>query len=72
MELTLGYSDKKGAHTIMSIKPNEVEEKLKWLAKRRYNAVLWETNNRNNELGWVWKHEEAGFSWCYDNDISNL
>ena len=69
MKLLLGYEDHKGAHTTISILPSEVEDKLKYLAKRRFNSVLWENGNRSYEVGWVWKHNEAGWSWCFDNDI---
>ena len=71
MRLMLGYINKKGAHTTMLIKTNEVPDKLKWLAKQGYEAVLWEEDNRQNEVGWVYKHDEAGWVWNLDNDIFN-
>ena len=69
MKLILSYTDKKGAHTTMPILPAEVEDKLKYLHKRRFESVLWEDGNREYEIGWVWKHPESGWSWCFDNDI---
>lgn len=71
MDLMLGYKDKRGGHTTMSIKPEAVEDKLKYLAKRRFEAVVWDANNRTYEVGWAWKHEESGWTWCFDTDIFN-
>ena len=69
MKLLLGYEDKRGAHTTILISPIDVEAKLKYLAKRGFSAALWDQDNRAVELGGVYKHEEVGWSWYFDNDI---
>lgn len=72
MKLILGYIDKKGAHTTMPIKNDHVEGMLKSLCKKRFEAVIWEEDNRENEVGWVYEHSEAGWTWCVDSDIIKL
>jgi len=69
MNIKLAYIDKKGAHTIMNIKPIDIESMLIKLSKRNFNATIWKEGNRNNELGGTFKHPEVGWSWYYDSDI---
>jgi hypothetical protein len=71
MTLILSYIDRKGGHITMPILPNEVEDWLRRLCKRRCAAVLRDKNNWDNEYGWVYKHNEAGWTWGFDHDILN-
>ena len=65
----LGYKNKRGAHITMPIQPKDVEITLIKLWRQRFEAVIWIKDNRNLEIGWVYKHEEAGWSWAYDTNI---
>ena len=65
----LGYTDKKGAHITMPIKPEEVEVKLKSLYRQRFETVIWKNDDRSYELGWVTKLPDGKWTWYYDTDI---
>ena len=69
MKLILSYIDRRGGHTTMPIKTIDVERKLKWCCKNRYEAELRDADNWEDEYGWVYKHDEAGWTWGYDTDI---
>ena len=71
MNLTLGYTCKSGCCMTKLISPKDVETELKKLYKRHLEAVIWESEDREHEMGGVTKGYDK-WAWYYDTDIFNL
>jgi len=70
MKTILGYMNKKGAGiTCFFARPDDMVKKLEWCKKNRIEATAWMDDNREYEVGWSYKHDEAGWVICYDDDI---
>ena len=68
MNVTLGYVTKRGGHVTMPLNGDKLEAELKKLFARRTDATAWQTENRQNEVGWVWKLD-ARWTWAMDSGV---
>lgn len=68
MKLTLGYKTKRGACVTTPLNGDELESELRRLFARRLDATAWQADNRQNEVGWVWKLD-GRWTWAMDKGV---